>query len=96
MILIQRSLEWRASSTTRGSRRLHLDLTAAHEPITLVFLVLLAAPDTPCHDKQACKDDSAANADDDADDGFLGRRRHARGFGGRGSVERGVVGGSAG
>jgi len=69
--LIQCALEGVGRSTSGTGFLLAADV--AHELVALL-LVLLAAPDLPCHDEQAGCDGESSNADYDADDGRLGLR----------------------
>ena len=51
-------------------------VAVGHERFVL-FVVALAAPDPPCHKPQGTKQDSAANANNDADNSVAGLSRHA-------------------
>jgi len=69
VVLIKRGLEgvrWSASCT-----RLLFTANIAHELVSF-FLVLLAAPDLPCYNEQACRDGESSDANYYADDGGLG------------------------
>jgi len=86
VVLIQGALKGvRGSAPGTG---LLLASDVAHKLVTL-FLVLLAAPDLPCHNEQARCDGEASDAHYDADNGRLELGRHSGGLrGGRAILQR--------
>lgn len=85
MVVLQRRLERRGlvllAAADRSGRLMLLDTTSAHVVVhqtIMLFVVTSASPDSVANEAQSSKNNSTADANDNANNSLLGSFRHAR------------------
>lgn len=79
MVALERRLEW-VGGWSSDRAALLVAVSSAHQVIVLIWIVLLATPDSPCNKEHSTENSSSTDTNNNANDSLLRTRTHARAF----------------